>query len=215
MTRLIALILLLLLTGAFGLLVQAADTGAVLDLHFIAWPLRLSALALAACAFVLGAIVGGTAFSALWLPPSDAILRVLAGAVVLLILAVCAVQGNTLIARAALLLALAVAALACAYQAFRRIANGDAIRTDSASGGLGGGLAGWTLSGSASLLLLALGLAGAAVAVASLDRPAAPSGATTTSDKPAATEAPGGTTNKPAGGGTDKPATGGQPNLKI
>jgi hypothetical protein len=69
------------------------------------------------------------------------------------------------LSRIAVLIVLGPAALLAATRTIELLGRGDAVELQSRWGGLGGGLGGWRLSPAASLLLLTLFLAGAAVAV--------------------------------------------------
>ena len=91
------------------------------------------------------------------------------GAVALL--AASALLGDTILLRAALALGFAAGALGSAYYVFRELRGGRALETESRFGGLGGGLGGWRISTTASLLLLTVVLTGAAVTLATYNAP--------------------------------------------
>jgi hypothetical protein len=73
-----------------------------------------------------------------------------------------ALLGDTVLVRAGLALGFAGAALAAAYHTFIELRRGRPLETESRFGGLGG----WRISSTASLLLLTVVLTGAAVTLA-------------------------------------------------
>jgi hypothetical protein len=85
---------------------------------------------------------------------------------IVILLVASALLGDTVLVRAGLALGFAGAALAAAYHTFIELRRGRPLETESRFGGLGGGLGGWRISSTASLLLLTVVLTGAAVTLA-------------------------------------------------
>jgi hypothetical protein len=90
-----------------------------------------------------------------------------------------AMDGRQDVARMAVLATLLVAAGGCVVRLIGLLDRGEGLEWRSQSGGLGDGLGGWAVSPPVVLVVLALGLAGAAVALlpAAPPRPAEPAAA--------------------------------------
>lgn len=91
---------------------------------------------------------------------------------------------------AALVLVMATITLLIAVQTLSSVAQSDGVAFDSHWGGLGGGLGGWRLSKTATLMLLLLVFASATIAVALYAPPAAQDEAPDPKAPPAKTDKP-------------------------